>query len=70
MAYTIPSGKAYPVQPGDLVVTCWVCGKQVPMMPRQGDVWEVLFHNGPDGTSCNGTGRMARLQQVAGIGRE
>lgn len=54
--------KAYPVQSGDVVVDCPVCGKQVAMVPYGvRGVYTVLFHNDPHGTPCNGTARKAKL---------
>lgn len=53
-------GKAYPMREGDIIVACPVCRKQVPMLPYAGDIWQVPFHNEPNGTPCNGIGFKAR----------
>ena len=58
-------GKAYPTTPGDMVVKCPVCRKQVPLAPHSENVWEVPFHNDPKGGPCNGTGRKCGFRLVS-----
>lgn len=58
------TNKAYPIKTGDIVIACRICGKQVVLQPLGNHVWEVLYHNTPQGVSCNGTGAKARLVNI------
>lgn len=60
---------AYPAQQGDFLVSCPVCGKDVPMAPCAPGILEVLYHNEPDGTPCNGTARRAALVNLDNLRR-